>query len=59
VAFLFSETSETKGRLTTTTVFLRKIDGELVNYITSVTAQCPEKSTITIHDNEAELLVGF
>jgi hypothetical protein len=40
-------------------VLLGKIDGELVDDLTGISAQGSEESTVTIHDDEAELLVGL
>ena len=59
VALLFSQSGETKGGLTTTTVLLRQVDGEFVDDISGVATKCTEESTVSIHDDEAELLVGF
>lgn len=59
VTLLLSQTGETESGLTTTTVLLGKIDGELVDDLTGVSAQGSEESTVTIHDDEAELLVGL
>ncbi len=59
VTLLLTKTGETKGRLTTTSVFLWKIDRELVDDISGVSAESTEESSITIHDNETELLVIF
>lgn len=59
VTLLLSKTGETKGGLTTTTVLLGQIDGELVNDFARVTAQSTEKSSVTVHYDEAKLLVGL
>lgn len=59
VALLFSETGETQRGLTTTTVLLGEIDGELVDNIPRVAAKRAEESAITVHDDEAELLIGL
>jgi hypothetical protein len=59
VTLLLSQTSETESGLTTTAVLLGKIDGELVDDLTGVSAQGSKESTVTIHDDEAELLVGL
>jgi hypothetical protein len=57
VTLFLSQTGETESGLTTTTVLLGKIDGELVDDFTGVSAQSSEQSTVTIHDDETELLV--
>ena len=43
-----SQTGETQGRLTTTTVLLGEVDGEFVNDFTSVTGQGSEQRAVTI-----------
>ena len=40
-------------------MLLGEVDREFVDDISGVAAECTEKRTISIHDNEAELLVGF
>lgn len=57
MSLFLTKTGETKGRLTTTSVLLGKIDRELVNNLASVAAQGSKESTVTIHDDETELLV--
>lgn len=52
-----SQTGETQGGLTTTSVLLGQIDGELVDDLAGVAAESTEEGTVTIHDDEAELLV--
>ena len=59
VPLLLSETGETECRLTTTTVLLGKIDGELVDDVSRVAAEGAEEGAVTVHDDEAELLVGL
>jgi len=57
VTLFFSETGKTNSRLTTSSVLLGKIDLHLVYNFTGVTRQGAEKSTVTIHNNEAELCI--
>lgn len=57
VTLLQTQTSETQGRLTTTTVLLGQIDQELVQHCAGVAAHNTEKGTVTIHNDEAELVV--
>lgn len=73
VALFFTETSETQSGLTTTAVLLGKIDGEptpvsfvhgeaswshlLVDNLTGVSRQSAEERTVSVHDDETELLV--
>ena len=57
VAFLFPQTGETESGLTTSTVLLGKVDGELMNNISGVATECTKQSTVSVHDNEAKLLV--
>lgn len=59
VPLLLTETGETEGRLTTTTVLLGKIDRKLVNYFTGISAEGSEKSTVTVHDDKAKFLIGL
>ncbi len=59
VPLFFSETGKTKSRLTTTTVLLGKIDGELVNHVTGVAAEGAKQGAVSVHDDEAELLIRF
>jgi beta-galactosidase GanA len=59
VTLLLTKTGETKRGLTTTTVLLWQIDRKLVYHVSRVAAQGAEKRTITIHDDEAELLIIF
>lgn len=57
VTLLLTKTGETQSGLTTTAVLLWKIDGELVHNVSGVSAQGTEQSSVTIHDDESELLV--
>ena len=59
VTLLFSQTGETKGGLTPTTVLLGQVDGEFVDNISGIATECAEECTISVHDDEAELLVGL
>lgn len=59
VTFLLTQTSETQGRLTTTTVLLGKIDRELLADFTSVSRKSTEEGTVTVHDDETKGLVGL
>ena len=59
VTLFLSQTSKTESGLTTTTVLLGKIDRELVDNLTGVSAQSSEQGTVTIHDDKTELLVGL
>jgi hypothetical protein len=38
-------------------VLLGQIDGETLKDLTGVTTESTEQSTVTVHDNETELLV--
>lgn len=57
VTLFFTKTGETQRGLSTTAVLLWKIDGELVHNVSGVSAQGTEKSSVTIHDDETELLI--
>ena len=59
MALLFSQTGETQGGLTTSAVFLGKVDGEFMDHVSGVTAERTEESAVSVHDDEAEFLVGF
>ena len=58
VTLFLTETGKTQGGLTTTTVLLGKIDGELVDDVAGVSTKRTEQGTVTIHNDETELLVG-
>jgi hypothetical protein len=72
VTLLLTQTGETQGGLTTTAVLLRQIDGEsgvirsgflsdvhdsLVNNFARVSRERAEQCTVSVHDDEAKLLV--
>ena len=57
VTLLVSETGKTKSGLTTTTMLLREIDGELVHDFTSIAGDGSKERAITVHDDETESLV--
>ena len=59
VTLLFSQTGETKGGLTASAVLLGKVDGEFVDHVPGVTAESTEEGAVSVHDDEAEFLVGF
>ena len=54
-----TQTGETQSGLTTSTVLLWQIDGELVEDLSGVTGQGTEQGTITVHDDETELGVAL
>lgn len=54
VPLLVTQTGETQGRLSTTAVLLRQVDGEFVDHLTCVTGDSTEEGTITVHDDESE-----
>lgn len=43
-----SQTGETQSRLTTSTVLLRKVDGELVNDFSGITGECSKQRTVSV-----------
>ena len=57
VPLLFTQTCKTQSGLSTATVFLRQIHGELVYDVPCITTESTKESTISIHDNESKLLV--
>ena len=57
VALLQTETGETQGGLTTTTVLLGQVDLDLVDNVLGVAGEGAVESTVTINDNEAKLVV--
>ena len=59
VTLFITETSETQGGLTTTTVLLGEVDGEFVDDFTGVTGDSTEKGTVTVHDDETKFRIGF
>lgn len=44
----FSETGETKSRLTTSAVFLGKVDSEFVDDFTGITGESTEEGSVTV-----------
>ena len=59
MALFCTKTSETQSGLTTATVLLGQINGKLLDYFASVARQCSKESTVTIHDDEAKLLIAL
>ena len=57
VSLLETETSETKGGLTTATVLLGQVDAELVDDGARVSGQRREQRAVSVHDDETELLI--
>jgi len=55
--FLFSDTGKTHGGLTTTSVLLGQLHGHSLQDLLVVSLQSSVEHTITIHDDESELLV--
>lgn len=59
VPLLVSKTRETQSRLSTTTMFLRQIDGEFVDDFAGIAGQSTKECAVTIHHNKAKARVGF
>ena len=59
VSLFVTETGETQSRLATSTMFLGKVDSELVNHLASVARDGSEEGAVSIHDDEPELRIGF
>jgi hypothetical protein len=59
VPSLVTQTRETEGGLTTTTVFLGQVDGEFVEDFAGVAREETEEGAVTVHDDESEAGVGF
>ena len=59
MTLFFSETRETNGRLTTTTVLLRQLDWHALNNLLVVSLECGEHDAGTIDNDEAELVIIF
>ena len=59
MALFLSQTSKAQGGLTTAAVLLGQVDRELVDDVARVAAERAEQSAVTVHDDEAELLVGL
>ena len=47
------------GSVGGTHVLLWQVNGETLKDLTSVTTESTEQSTVTVHDNETELLIGL
>ena len=54
VPFLHAKSSKSKGTLTTASVFLRQIDGELGEHLARVALQRAEQCSVAVDDDEAE-----
>jgi len=59
VSLFVTETGETEGRLTTTSMLLGEIDSELVDDFSRVAGEDTEEGAVTVHDDEAKAGVGF
>ena len=59
MALLLSETRETNGGLTTTTMLFRQLDRHSLNDFLVVTLEGREEHAITIDDNETKLVIVF
>lgn len=59
VPLLHTKTSETQSGLSSTTVLLGEVDGELVEDLAGVSGERTEEGAVSIHDDEAELGVGL
>jgi hypothetical protein len=57
VSLLVSKTGETERGLAAATVLLGQVDGELVDDLAGVARQDSEKSTVSVHDDEAKARV--
>lgn len=57
MTLLLSQTCETERRLTTTSVFLWQIDREFLHNFSGIAAECAEQGSVSVHDDEAKLLV--
>ena len=59
VALLLTDTSETQGGLTTATVLLRQLHLHALKDFLAVALESGVEHTVTVHNDEAELLVVF
>lgn len=59
MTLFITKTRETQSGLSSTTVLLGQINGELVDDFPGVACDGAEKGTVTIHDDESEFGVGF
>ena len=57
VSLFVTQTRETEGRLSTTSVLLGQVDGEFVDNFASVSGECAEECAVTIHHDEAEFRI--
>ncbi len=57
MAFLHTKPSKPEGRLATSSMLFWKINTELMEHFTSIATQCPEKSAISIHNNETKFVI--
>uniref|UniRef100_A0A0A9G2E9 Eukaryotic peptide chain release factor subunit 1-1 n=1 Tax=Arundo donax TaxID=35708 RepID=A0A0A9G2E9_ARUDO len=59
MTFFHPKPSKTQSRLTSSSMLLWEINSEFVKHLTSIATQCAKKSSITIHNNEAKLVIRF
>lgn len=57
VPLLVPEASKSESRLSSSSMFLRQVHCESVQYVPCVSLQCSKKRAVSIHDNESELIV--
>jgi len=59
VSLLVTETRETEGGLTTTTVLFGEVNSELVDHFAGVSGESAEERTVSVHDDEPEARIGL
>jgi len=59
MSLFFSQSGESIGRLTTSTVLLWKFNTQFMEDVSNVTLESSEKGAITINDDEPKFLVIF
>lgn len=57
MTLFLSETRETNGRLTTTTVLFRQLDWHALQNFLVISLKCGEHDTSTIENDETELVI--
>lgn len=57
MTLLHTQTSETKGGLTSSAVFLGKVNGELMNDVSSVPLESGVETAVAVHYDETKLVI--
>jgi hypothetical protein len=59
MSFFVTETTESKGWLTSSPVFLGEVDRKLVDHVARISGKCAEETAVPVHDDKTESGVVF